>query len=357
MPVHLRFRKNKSGKTSLYLDTHSQGHRSRERLANMFLYQHPRSQDEKKHNQETRFLAEKKLSEAQSDLMYESQDMVSPVKQEAFFIDYFEEFKENYNKKDKSKVRGSVKHFIEFQADKKYRFKDFNENIVSDFKKYLEGKVSGETARAYFGNFRYVLKRAHIDRLCRYDIRTFEARFKIDKGLKKEYLTEEELLKLWHTPIENEQERDAFVFSCFTGLRPVDVRSLKGKDIKNGKFQKEQSKTEKKIEVPVSETGMMIYKKYYRGDSEPLFDNLPSYNGWNKALKGWMARAKINKHITTYCSRHTFCMMLLQKGTDWRTIIDFMGWNETNGMKMLFVYTRTMEKSMSSAAESLLKLK
>jgi integrase len=50
----------------------------------------------------------------------------------------------------------------------------------------------------------------------------------------KENLEVDEYLKLIETPCLNEEVKSAFIFSCYTGLRWVDVQSLKWNDIKDG---------------------------------------------------------------------------------------------------------------------------
>jgi site-specific recombinase XerD len=39
----------------------------------------------------------------------------------------------------------------------------------------------------------------------------------------------------------------------------------------------------------------------------------------------WISKAKIRKHITFHCFRHTFAMQLLDKGVDIPTIAFFLG--------------------------------
>jgi len=50
----------------------------------------------------------------------------------------------------------------------------------------------------------------------------------------KENLEAEEYLALLNTPCLNEAVKSAFVFSCYTGLRWVDVKKMEWKDIRDG---------------------------------------------------------------------------------------------------------------------------
>ncbi len=51
----------------------------------------------------------------------------------------------------------------------------------------------------------------------------------------KENLEAKEYIALLNTPATNEEVKYAFVFCCYTGLRWVDLKNLKWKDI-NGKL-------------------------------------------------------------------------------------------------------------------------
>jgi integrase len=50
----------------------------------------------------------------------------------------------------------------------------------------------------------------------------------------KEHLEAEEYIALLNTPCLNQQVKLAFLFSCYTGLRWVDVKKLEWKDIQVG---------------------------------------------------------------------------------------------------------------------------
>src|SRR5260221_12658940 len=67
----------------------------------------------------------------------------------------------------------------------------------------------------------------------------------------KEILTAEEYSKLMSTPCLNHEVKKAFVFSLYTGLRWVDVKSLKWSEIKNNSVSVTQTKTKITLEVPL----------------------------------------------------------------------------------------------------------
>ena len=87
-------------------------------------------------------------------------------------------------------------------------------------------------------------------------------------------------------------------------------------------------------------------------DDEFVF-NLSSTNGINGVIESWYTKAKLDKHITTHCARHTFCTNLMKHKVDSRTIIGLMGWSEESGMKHLSRYAHLVDDSMKKAVDSL----
>lgn len=352
MSVRLRKQVNKTT-ISFYLDIAAHGKRTRKYL-NLWLYPKPKDAEQRNHNAQAKVLADRRLSEEQTNLMYELQDIISPAKQEQLVTDYFSEFQKKYKNKDFRKVDAALYHFKEFQRGNKLKFKEVNENTISDFKKYLEHKRSGETARAYFGKFKQVMKRAHIDRLCRYDIRTFEARFKIDKNrLKKEILLPEEIQLIADTPCGNKTIKLAFIFCCYTGLDFADVFELTWKHIRNGEMIKPRQKTNVGRLTPLHVTAMSILSMLDT-ETEFVFQDLPnrknrthSWQACNKTLGNLVKNAGIKKHITFHVGRHSFATNL--EG-DEGTVAQLLGHSDT---QMVKVYRRVKRERLQKAVDSL----
>jgi integrase/recombinase XerD len=61
------------------------------------------------------------------------------------------------------------------------------------------------------------------------------------------------------------------------------------------------------------------------GKKEGLVFHLPTQDGANKILGKWCADAKLEKHITWHCARHSFSVLLQQKGVDIATIAGILG--------------------------------
>src|SRR4030043_2078586 len=91
----------------------------------------------------------------------------------------------------------------------------------------------------------------------------------------REYLTIDEIQNIADTPFYNVEVKKAFLFSCFTGLRYGDLKSLKWDQIKevnyngNGKsyaIQIQQSKTGIVNHIPLNETALKLIGKRPKND-------------------------------------------------------------------------------------------
>ena len=145
------------------------------------------------------------------------------------------------------------------------------------------------------------------------------------KAKKKDTLTLDELGTLAATPTESREVRKAFLFTCVTGLRWCDVKSLKWSsiDILNRKMNLVQNKTEKEVFVPLNDTAIKILGE--QGDPKKNVFELPTANGANKTLKAWVKRAKIEKKITWHNGRHSFGTNLIFNNVDILTTSELLG--------------------------------
>ena len=60
----------------------------------------------------------------------------------------------------------------------------------------------------------------------------------------------------------------------------------------------------------------------------------------------WVSKAKIRKHITIHCFRHTFAMQLLDKGVDIYTIAALLGHKQVSSTQN---YAKMSSKKMIEA--------
>lgn len=148
---------------------------------------------------------------------------------------------------------------------------------------------------------------------------------KKDDSLVKDVLTIEEIKMLSNTPITNMQVRNAFLFCCFTGLSWIDVKELKWKHInlRNLILTKVRAKTDTETVVSLNTTAVSMLPE--QGKPLELVFTLPSNAGALKSLKSWVEKAKLQKHITWHCARHSFATNLIYYKTDVTIVAKLLG--------------------------------
>jgi integrase len=136
------------------------------------------------------------------------------------------------------------------------------------------------------------------------------------KVVDREYLNEEELQRLinYQSPVEHMNRiRDFFVFSCFTGLAYIDLKTLKRKEIECVDsfywIKTKRQKTGVSTNVPLLETPYNILLKYSDlnrlRDDDPVLP-IPTNQRMNSCLKDLASCCGINKELTFHIARHTF---------------------------------------------------
>lgn len=164
----------------------------------------------------------------------------------------------------------------------------------------------------------------------------------------REYLTIDEIKLLIKLPCGNAQVKRAFLFSCFTGLRLSDVRTLnwsKIHEMPDGKslyISMIMQKTQRAVHIPLSHMALRYLEDKTDNDS-PIFQ-LPASNAIiNKHLKEWVKAGNIEKIITFHCSRHTFATMMLTLGADLYTTSKLLG--HTN-VATTQIYSKIIDRKM-----------
>jgi len=142
----------------------------------------------------------------------------------------------------------------------------------------------------------------------------------------KDILEVDEYTQLMNAPCINHEVKKAFVFSLYTGFRWVDVKPLCWEDIKRDEIvQIDQKKTGEFLDLPLHPIARKILGERKTG----LVFKLPTANGANKILGEWCDAAGLDKHITWNCARHSFSVLLQDKGTDIATVAGMLGHTST----------------------------
>lgn len=287
------------------------------------------------------------------------------------FIDYFRAYIDNYTKKDIRMMQIALNRFMDFLRDtpeyNKFSFRikpeQITRDMVEDFTEYLQSRSVGEGAKSIYARFKKVIKYAiEHDVLLKNPCNGII--IKVDEQrLKKEVLSQEEIQTLIATHYDNENPniRRAFIFCLYCGLRYCDVKDLtfENVDFANKRLNFEQSKTKghsanSSVIIPLNEGILKLIGEPQQPDNRTeLIFHLPSYEMCLKALRRWVKRAGINKHISWHCARHSFAVNILNNGANIKTVASLLG---HSGLKHTEKYTRAVDSLKQEAINSLPEL-
>lgn len=98
------------------------------------------------------------------------------------------------------------------------------------------------------------------------------------------------------------------MFAYYASLGFAEIKNLKWTNINKGGLITHRNKTGELINNRLNPTAVSILGEP-KGKEDYVF-HLQDFTtkGVNKMVKNWVKRAKIDKHITFYCARHTLYM-------------------------------------------------
>lgn len=259
----------------------------------------------------------------------------------AFFRQHNEEFRQmvgvNRSQSTYYKYRCVLRHLEKF-ITQKYQCKDLQfAELEREFLMGFHAYMAKECACRKNTTWIYMIAFKHILMLARskgYLSKDLFANYKLQSEfVSRNYLTMEEInsiLRLEILDITQALVRDAFIFSCFTGLSFIDICRLTMQHIKNTDNQlwisTTRSKTGAEVNVRLFAVPCDILSKYAPESPDvPIFP-MPS-NGWsNECLQKIMLEIGITRHITFHTARHTFATTItLSQGVAIETISKLLG--------------------------------
>lgn len=167
---------------------------------------------------------------------------------------------------------------------------------------------------------------------------------------KRDFLTEEEIVKMAKTDCKSETVKKAFLFSCFTGLRWSDIETLKWGDIteENGslKLRKKMVKTQREVEVYVNTTAANMLPP--RGSDKDKVWALPATISSQRYVKAWAEAAGVKKHVTPHVARHSFATLNLTRGNDVYTVSRLLGHMHVRTTE---IYVKVIDEKRREAAD------
>ena len=365
MGVHLRKKKIANDKQSLYLDFYppikgGDGKFTRREYLNRYLYEKPKTQEQKLHNKENLIFAEGLKNKREKDILNEQDGIFNSQNKKRDFIEFFQGLCDKRKESDGNYGNWlSALHYLKSFTGGKCKMGELTEDFCNKFKEYLlqanrlntvKGlRLSQNSALSYFNKFRCAINEAFDARLLN------ENPLRHIKGIqqkesKREFLTQEELQLLAQTECDLEALKNAAIFSALTGLRWSDIESLTWGDIQktaSGYFLHIiQKKTVDVIMHPISETAVKVLGEKGK-PSERVFEGLKYSDSNNDKLKRWILRAGINKKITLHNFRHTYATLLLNKGADIFTVSKMLG---HKNIKTTMIYAKVLSETKVNAA-------
>ena len=352
--VTVRFSRNKKKKWY----TLEWGKEARQRIATgIFTYTSPRDLIQKNHNKESLRILEIKRSQLVLEHQSIGTGYIPSHKYKNNFLDYFSEFVNNNRRNGSRHLEGSFNHFKKFLNKDCITPAEITENLCFRYRKYLLDKFNGDTPANYFTRFKKVLKAATKEGYFRVNpVEDLTAKSNPNKKL-KEHLEADEYIKLISTPCVNSEVKEAFVCSCYTAFRWVDVELLDWIDIKglleNVNIEQKKTKVFHWLELHPTVRAILERRKRKFGVQYPTgkIFNLPTHDGANKVLKKWVSDAGIKKHITWHCARLSFSILLQDANVDLATIACMLG--QTSTKYVHSTYKRHRPKDHKEALQKL----
>ena len=355
--------------------------RRRENLK-LYLWHNPRTPLQRQENKDTLVLARKIRHDRGQELLDQEKGYKLQTKKASInFLEYFQEYLDAYTKKDVRMIQIALQRFKDFLHDtpefnrfeRKIKPEQITSEMVEAFTEYLKSRSIGEGAKSIYQRFKKVFKSCAIKYNINYQRPFVDSEGKTisitvdEDAIVKDFLSPDEEKKLMatHYTGENPEIRSAFIFCLYTGMRFCDVKDLTfgNFDFANKLLSYEQNKTKghskhSSVTLPLTDALLeLIADKMEDAKKDDLVFNLPSHTMCLKALRRWVKRAGIDKHITWHCARHSFgtnmAATAAQKGFSVRVVQEMMG---HSSLKYTERYTRVVDEQKKAAMAELSKM-
>lgn len=339
-PVRLREQVLKNGNRSLYLDIYHNGKRTYKFLR---LYLVPETDTPSK------IMNANTLAQANAvkeEMILDLTNRIAGIKDKshkarmpfcAWMGIYAENAKKGCAESSKVWIDRVVKEVTEY--DSVISLADVDKEYLAGFMEHLVSRPAHNTDRKKLTKSTVFLYLCYLRAALNYAVRENVIPKSPFKGItkaslsvkehKREYLTVGEIKRLAATPCHRDDIKDAFLFSCFSGLRIYDIMNLRWKDIV-------KTSTHWQVEIVQYKTGVELFlplnmnaRKWLPEKPEDataddkVFPRLTRYYG--QTLGTWIKSAGIAKDITFHAGRHSFATLCLTAGIDIYTTSQLLG--------------------------------
>lgn len=371
----MREKKVGKGQVSFYLDIYHNKARWYEFLGIKANKSHPTAQDKEKKR-----LAQEIRATRESELIVQDNGLVDRNKRKADFVKWFEQYIKPKNGTTHNAT--TLNHLKAYMGKQPLPFTAITPQWIKGFTTYLLERVTNNTTRCYLMDMFTALEDA-----VRQDIIPVNPFRKIPRHERikqqdtfRQAYTLQQLEHLINTPCNiHPQIKQAFIFSCFTGLRWSDTNCLRWSEIIKKRIKKkieyfiyfEQEKTEDIEYLPLSDQAVEIIRQREReakdeAQSPYVFPFIKEYDEKNKlmqkrvndALKKWARAAEFDEpeKMTFHTARHSFATNVLENCEDgdlW-TVSKLLGHKSIQSTQR---YAHVRDKKKTDAVKSLPKLR
>ena len=336
-PVRIRFKELENGNKSIYLDIYYEKKRRYEFLK---LYLIPENSSEaRKQNKHTMKAADAIRAQRILEISNNRTPVTISEKAKVLLVDWVNEYKNRSIQQGKTSsenhVHSALKQLRKYNA--KARLCDVDKDFLDGFVEFMKGQKARRTkvpfAKKTISNYLGVIITA-LNMAVDDDVLSVNPGLAIDRKAicgeetPREYLTIDEVRKLIEADAPRADVKIAFLFSCFCGLRIMDIKNLCWKHIsKNGNRWQ--------VEIRQYKTGALLYlplnmnaRKWMpeQGDASSEDRVFPKLSIWYKSiLRDWATDAGIEKKFSFHVARHTFATLVLTAGVDIYTTSQLLG--------------------------------
>lgn len=353
-PIRLRQRKTSTGLISLYLDIYAKGKRSYEYLR---LYLVPeKNREDKRKNNETLQLAEaikaKRIVELRNgDYGFKTED--NNINFYSYYIGLMRT-KSEHTQIIWNAVALMLQTFDERLKERTWA--EIDKNYIKKFVQFLEkSDLSQNSQVIYFSKIVACCNKAVADGIIQQSPALGVEKPK-KQDTERQYLTIDEVRRLAETDCKYPRLKDAFLFSCLTGLRRSDIIGIKWINvIVNDNFTRivfNQRKTKGLEYLDITPEAAILMGE--RGKDSDFIFNIPKHSTIiSDNIGKWCKAAGITKHITFHCARHTFATMMIELDTDLYTVSKLLG---HRNIATTQIYAKIVDKKKQEAALKIPKI-
>lgn len=361
-PIKLRAKSLSNGNKSLYLDIYKDGKRTYEFLKLYIIPEVDETAKARNANtlQAANAIKAQKIIELTND---EAGVTKNTFRSKMLLIDWMKHYSDHKLKTGQSaafhiQIDKAIKHLIKYKGDT-VTMKEVDKSYCLGFIDYLnnakrkDGKLMAKvTTAGYFRCLNCALNLAVKEEIIPYNPITKinpDDRIKIPEST-REYLTVDEIKLLIASKCINEPTKQAYLFSCFCGLRLGDIQALTWGDVildgSQYRVKIVMKKTQKTLYLPLSDEALKwMPKRDDAKDTDKIF-HLPYATYINIVLKTWAQNSGIAKTITFHTARHTFATMMLTLGADLYTTSKLLGHTQ---VKTTTIYAKIVDKKKDEA--------